>query len=303
MHRVERPAAAGDRLDRTIRLRDGRTLGYAEVGALAGPTLFFFHGTPGARIVLAQSGEAAENLGVRIVVPERPGYGLSTPHPKRTLLSWADDVAELADHLGIQRFAVAGASGGGAYAAACAYAMPARVTITGLICAAGELERPAQLWGMSLANRMKYAIPRWAPWYIWFDLAVVARLIARKPAFFAKVTAQFSKSDRKVAADPEVRRRITRLLAEAFRQGGSGVYTDLVLGARKWGFPVAAIRSPVYLWHGRQDLMAPMNLAEALAARLPNVRAAWLEGAGHLLLRDPRVWDHLLQRVASQTPE
>ncbi len=31
----------------TVRLRDGRTLGYAEYGDAAGKPVFFFHGFPG----------------------------------------------------------------------------------------------------------------------------------------------------------------------------------------------------------------------------------------------------------------
>ncbi|MHC4055862.1 alpha/beta hydrolase, partial [Bradyrhizobium sp. 25ACV] len=62
---------------------------------------------------------------MRIIAPERPGFGLSTYQRQRTLADWAGDVAILASHLGLKKFGVAGISGGGPYAAACAALLPA----------------------------------------------------------------------------------------------------------------------------------------------------------------------------------
>ena len=41
------------RTEGTIRLKDGRKLGYAEFGAAGGLPLLWFHGTPGARRQIA----------------------------------------------------------------------------------------------------------------------------------------------------------------------------------------------------------------------------------------------------------
>ena len=53
--------------------------------------------------------------GIRIIAPDRPGLGLSTRLPGRQIADWPNDVRELADALGIARFAVIGISGGGPY--------------------------------------------------------------------------------------------------------------------------------------------------------------------------------------------
>lgn len=95
-------------------LPDGRKLGYTEIGDPEGSALFYFHGTPGSRLEISSEDLFARALGHhRLVMPERPGYGESDPKSDRTLPGWADDVAALADHLGISRFAVSGSSGGG----------------------------------------------------------------------------------------------------------------------------------------------------------------------------------------------
>ena len=70
------------------------------------------HGTPSCRLPGGWAA-AAEAAGARFIQPDRPGYGHSDFNPDHSLLEWARDVAELADSLGLGRFAVVGTSGGG----------------------------------------------------------------------------------------------------------------------------------------------------------------------------------------------
>src|SRR5438132_12266206 len=85
------PMTLDERLSQTIRLSDGGTLGYAEYGDPSGVPVLFFHGTPSSRLATAPSWSDT-SLGVRLIVPDRPGIGLSTYKPKRTLLDWPNDV-------------------------------------------------------------------------------------------------------------------------------------------------------------------------------------------------------------------
>ena len=94
--------------DLSMTLPDGRSLGFRCLGDENGSPLFFFHGTPGSRFVLSEDDAMAQIPGVRLILPERPGYGISDPQPGRTLLDWPEDVAQLADHLGLDSFAVSG---------------------------------------------------------------------------------------------------------------------------------------------------------------------------------------------------
>ena len=74
------PAATGKR----IHLKDGRSLGYAEYAVSAGAPVLVFAGTPGSRL-LCLPVEPARALGARVMVIERPGFGLPNPQPGRTL--------------------------------------------------------------------------------------------------------------------------------------------------------------------------------------------------------------------------
>ena len=55
------------RIDATMTLRDGRTLGYAEYGDPGGTPGFYFHGHPGSRLEAQLAHEAALERGVRII--------------------------------------------------------------------------------------------------------------------------------------------------------------------------------------------------------------------------------------------
>ena len=116
------------------KLQDGRLLGYEECGASDGrATLFYFHGTPGARLEWRLFGgeKAARRLGVRVIATDRPGMGLSTFQLGRRLRDWPLDVLSLADHLRLEKFAVLGCSGGG----------PWRPAVSVLRCTAGRPRR------------------------------------------------------------------------------------------------------------------------------------------------------------------
>lgn len=298
--------------DPLFELPDGRRLGYAERGVPGGVPLLFFHGTPGARIVLPSHDPVARELGVRIVAPDRPGYGLSSPCADRTLRSWAHDVRALADHLGLERFAVAGASGGGPYALACAAALPERVTVAALVCTAAPFPGARHLRALSVWNRLKFGVPRWAPWLLRADLALLAPLIRARPALVARLAARSvgrgaGASDRgdPGAGDPTDADRIaqlTRLLAEAFRRGSTGLYSDLVLAGRDWDVDPTTITTPVHLWHGEADDVAPVSMARDLAAAIPRCTVHIVAGAGHQILHRPDVWRGVLRAVVAARP-
>jgi pimeloyl-ACP methyl ester carboxylesterase len=121
------------RSEPTIRLRNGRMIGFLQVGKADGPAVFHFHGHGSSRLEALPVSEQAVSLGVRLIAVDRPGIGRSSAHEGYRLLDWPDDVSEVADQLGIGRFAVEGLSAGGAYALACAYKLPQRLTACGLI--------------------------------------------------------------------------------------------------------------------------------------------------------------------------
>ncbi|KAI1177018.1 Alpha/Beta hydrolase protein [Nemania sp. FL0916] len=114
----------------TLRLPDGRVLGFAEYGSPTGKPVFFFHGFPSSRLEAAGILKLAPRPDVRIIAPERPGFGLSTFDPTHRVADWPAAVSALAAHLDIPQFAILGGSGGAPYALACARALPPEMIST-----------------------------------------------------------------------------------------------------------------------------------------------------------------------------
>jgi pimeloyl-ACP methyl ester carboxylesterase len=113
--------------DQTIRLASGRTVGFADHGRPGDTAVIWCHGGPGSRLEPAYVAPSAVESGLRIVGIDRPGYGLSTPEPGRTIGGWVPEALAVADHLGIDQFVTVGISTGGAFALAVAARAPERV--------------------------------------------------------------------------------------------------------------------------------------------------------------------------------
>ena len=278
-----------------IRLRDGRRLAYTDWGDRFGFPIIHQHGMPGSRFDHEADTELYRSLGMRIVTPDRPGYGLSDPHPNCRLLDWPADVAELADHLGIWRFGITALSGGGIYALACAAAIPDRLTNVIVTGCPAAMQRRGAFEGMRFATRAGVWLGAHAPWLVEAVATALSGTIRRHPGFFIDRSNQDKPaSDLRWLSMGSVRSGEVRNLQEAFRQGGWGYARDLRLLARPWGFPPELIQVPVELWHGDQDTVIPMSSSQYLASAIPGATLRICPGEAHMLL-----WNHVTEILAA----
>lgn len=268
-----------------LTLPDGRDLGYAEYGNPKGKPVFFFHGTPGSRLFHPYD-DITTRFGVRLICVERPGYGLSTFQPNRRLLDWPKDVAALADSLSLDSFAIAAHSGGCPHALACAYALPDRVRAVAVLSGGGPPDAPGVTEGMNALNKFGFMFGRYIPWPIfraitWFffheNAADPAHIIDRD-------TRKRARADDEVFSIPEIRENCRQSDVEAFRQGLLPFAWEVYLITRPWGFPINAIKVPVYLWHGTADDVTSILMGQFMAKNILNCKATFCEGEAHMLL-------------------
>ena len=274
--------------DLTLRLSDGRTLGYAQYGRPGGRPVFVFHGSPGSRVQVRAGHGPALARGIRLIAPDRPGLGLSTRLPGRQIADWPNDVRALADALGIARFAVIGISGGGPYVAACAWGLPERITRAGIISGVGPPGLGGRVCsGLRRRERVLVDLGLRTPWLLRAVMTSAAAPCRRWPeGIFARARALAAAADRAILDRPEVAECLIAGMKEAFRQGGRGPADDVLLLARPWTFRPEEIRVPVRLWHGEADAVVPVAMGRYLAAAIPGCRAEFIPGAGHYLVFD-----------------
>lgn len=263
-----------------IVLRDGRDLGYAEYGDPDGIPVFYFHGSPGSRLEAGFLGDAAARGGVRLIGVDRPGYGLSSFRKHRRLLDWPEDVVQLADALGIERFAVAGLSGGGPHVAACARMIPERVLAAAIISGAGPLEASfTPDMGRVRRALIRFGarvMPFLARPLMWWAAVSVRRLPWTMPRYI----------DARVMSSPQHRAAFKRDVVEAFRHGSRGAAQEYASFPKPWGFRPDDIATHVDLWHGDADVIVPVRVGRYMAAAIPDCAATFYPGEGHLLFVD-----------------
>ena len=90
------PDLMSDRTD-TLTLANGATVALSEYGDRDGVPVFFCHGWPSSRTMAELADEAARDLGLRIISPDRPGIRDSTFQRKRQLIDWPSLLSALAD--------------------------------------------------------------------------------------------------------------------------------------------------------------------------------------------------------------
>lgn len=260
-----------------ITLPDGRRLAWHEYGDPAGFPVIYTSGIPESGLAGACFDAAAREAGLRWVSPDKPGYGGSDYQRSRSLLDWADDVAALAGQLGLDRFALAGESGGAPCTLAAGYKLADRVPVVVLIAAMGPAA-PAELAGMKPSVRAMLWLARHAPALNRVPCALLA-LLLRSPRRRARF------ASREPGDAVNARQRLDAA-ADAFRHGTRATAQELALVVRRWGFPLAGIEVPVHLWHGVWDRNVPVAVAERLGRDLPAATVHLSTSSGHDVARD-----------------
>ena len=276
--------------ERDVTLPDGRVLHTYDTGpdvGVSGLTVLWHHGSPQTGALPDPLRAAAADRGIRLLSYGRPSYGGSSPHPGRSIGSAADDVAQIVDAIGIDRFAVMGASGGGPHALACAALLPDRV-----------------LAAVTLAGPVPYTSD--FDWYA----GMVAPNGPRTAAEGREARARYAETEEFdensfTAADYDALAGAWASLGadagRAGRAGPDGLIDDDVALVSPWGFDVTRIETPVLLVHGGEDRVIPVSHSDWLVRRLPAAELWFRPRDGHIsvLHAVPVALDWLRARTAA----
>ena len=259
---------------RDLTLPDGRNLHVYDVtlGTEAEPlTIFWHHGTPNIGAPPVPLFEASSALNIRWVGHDRPGYGGSTRHPGRTVASVADDVARIADALGVDHFAVMGHSGGGPHALACAARLPDRV----VAAVSGSALAPFDASGLDWFAGMVPSGSR--------ELRAATAGATVLDAYLA--SAEFDPemfTPKDYAALSGAWAWFNDVVGPATAHGFAGAVDDDLAFVSPWGFDPARIATPLLLLHGGQDRIVPVAHAHWLAEHCPTAELRLGPNDGHV---------------------
>jgi pimeloyl-ACP methyl ester carboxylesterase len=274
---------------RTTVTADGRVLAFALWGDPEGFPVMSLHGTPGCRFYRWPNEELYHRLGVCLVTHDRAGYGRSARRRGRCVADEVEDVIAIADHLGFDRFAVTGGSGGGPHALACAALLPDRVVrVTCLVGVAplgsSGLDVDSWLSGMDAENVKEFGWSMDGEEVLSVELereyALMVERVALDPATMLD-SFDLSDSDREALARPEMVQVNREAIPELGVNGVWGWVDDDLESVRPWGFAVGDIAVPVLVWYGSADVLVPPAHGEWLAAHVPGCIVK-VDCSGHL---------------------
>ena len=283
----------------TVLLQDGRKLGYAEYGLSSGMPVFHFHGASSCRLERPLDEQVLPETGCRLIVPDRPGHGLSDPQPGRRLLDWPNDISQLADHLGIDTFHVMGYSAGGSYALVCAFKLPERVRAAAAVSSVAPMGRRGAFRGMPLPNQILNGSARWVPWLTKLIRSTMSNMLMADVGKAARrLMSSLPEADKAILYAPEQLDALSNNVREALRPGWRGAAQDDIIVFHDWGFDPAQIRVRVDIWHGTADVNVPCHAGQYLHDTIPDSRVTFLPDEGHFLLFER--WGEILTALIGE---
>ena len=271
-----------------VRLENGAVIAFEQYGDASGVPVIFCHGWPSSRTMARLTAEAARDLGIRIISPDRPGISGSSLQPNRKLSDWPQVVERLANHLGIEKFRMLAISGGAPYAYATARAMPERVRAIAIISGAVPIVDLVDRQGLLRLYRWMLALYQRSPRLLRRLFLMAQPILSLRPPVRLRPLVlkmlMLQTCDEESLRDSAAFEAVFESQRRAWRESAEGVMIDAQIYAQPWGFPIEEVRVPVRLWHGKQDRAFSARLAEDIANRLPNCEARFVDGAGHYSL-------------------
>lgn len=281
----------------TLSLANGNLLDYflADGGD---DLLIYHHGTPAAGPLQNSMVNAARDQGFRLVELVRPGYGNSTRQPGRRVADVAPLVAALADHLGAERFATLGWSGGGPHALATAALLPDRCVATVSLASVAPYGEPDLdfLAGMGEDNIAEFgaALAGETDLETFLSEAVTGLREVTGDQVVQALRSLLPAVDQAFLAGAEADHMAAEL-RWSVANGIWGWFDDDIAFCQPWGYHVGDIRNPAQIWQGADDLMVPFAHGEWLAARVPGATVQLRPDHGHLSLAEVALSEGMAQ--------
>jgi pimeloyl-ACP methyl ester carboxylesterase/1-acyl-sn-glycerol-3-phosphate acyltransferase len=283
-----------------LTLRDGRTLAYMDRGPRTGTPVVHFHSFQGSRLEsMAANDDLLARLNIRLISPDRPGIGLSTPARDRTIAGWAADVRQLTDHLlgPGQSFSILGFSAGATYALACgqlpglrAIALVSSMGLPHLIASWRRFSQEA--WHILLSAKL--ANFRSAT-FLRLEKKHRDRLFDDWESYFKDVKRGLSADDQRILSQPDIEESFRQNRRESYAQGPGYLLQEVQALYSDPHIDISHLAAcTVLITHGIDDQVVPVEVARDLHARIPGSGFQELPRRGHYFVYEPDEMENLL---------
>ena len=267
----------------TITLNDGRCLEYTEYGDPEGMPILYFHGIIHSRQQFHPFSDYVDTHDIRIIAPERPGFGATSRQNNTSLTGFATDIKQLTNHLQLERFYVLGEGNGGASALACAAVLSKQVIGSAIVACVPDKQFD-QIKALNPFERQLYNIKQRSSKALSFTLAkTVLKMLSKHDRLLLLMSEHYYHTDRALMQSPAYRKMYQESMRNALPSNSKGFVEDYFARTNNWDFQIQNITAPVHIWHGDSDSYVNIKSAEKIAKSIPNCITHFLKDQGHYI--------------------
>jgi len=267
----------------TLSLYDGSELEYTEYGDPSGIPILYFHSIIHSRQTFNPFSDFIETHGLRIIAPERPGFG-ATSLPKRiSHTAFANNIKQLTEHLGLEKFYVLGEGNGGAFALACAAILPDQVIRASVVACVPD-KNFDHVREVHPFERQLHRIKQKASAKLLFTLGkVILKVLSKHDYLLRLMSSYYCPSDWTIVQSSAYRQLYQESMRNTLDHNTKGFVEDYFARIHPWDFQTQNILSHIDIWHGDSDTYTKIESAKAIADSIPNHTTYFLENHGYCI--------------------
>ncbi len=277
-------------------LKCGRRLTYAEYGDPNGLPVIHLHGVLGCRYERLPDDSLTKKLGVKLIVPDRPGYGLSESNPDQSYLTFADDLLEFVDYLGFQKISLMGLSVGAIYGSAFAYKSPQYVNNIAMVSATPPFRSFSDLAETPPSMKLLITFSKYLPTAAKKIVEIAINNACKNPEKFLD-NIPVSASDQVIFSHALLKDHFKTCLLAGSQECYYGFVQDILLSAETWTFPFEDIKVNMDFWHGTDDTHSPISRIQPVIDAAQKKHFYKIEGGGHFLIYN--YWKEILEKLVN----
>jgi pimeloyl-ACP methyl ester carboxylesterase len=263
-----------------IKLENGKTISYSIYGNENGSPILLCHGVNGTRVQAMKFADEANRLNLKIITPDRPGYGESTPSETREYLQWAEDINDFLEKLGLEKLGLMGISAGANYALGCVYKYPEKFTKIVMVSATSG----AFLYRTGTEKRIAEIILD-HPNLVHMYMTIADKANGRtKDLKFNIQKFGLSEPDIELFVNLDLPRLIDLSEKEAYVNGPDAPAADVIRMLKDIDFDSRSINKEITFWYGAKDRIVPLETIANIEKIIPNYNLVIKSDAGHLLI-------------------
>lgn len=282
----------------TIPLADGRQLAYAEYGDPEGFPVIYCHSLLGCRLECDFHSEILRQHHIRLIAPDRPGFGQSDITPDYDPLTWHQDTKVLSQHLQLQKFSVLTYSAGSLYGMILALAMPDRIEQLCMVSNVGLNPSDADIALSRPFNRHMLKLAKKRPAIFKLLLGMMSISMKHNIGKYLHLNRGSLCDNDHQFLESERFEVLRKSYIEARKQGVDAMAHEAMLYTNHVAIDARQITTPTTIWHGNDDRIAPLPIIQPLIDTLPNADIHMIDHAGHYLLFSH--WGKIIQKLGQR---